>query len=106
MSNFMPDSQQRKALEKVYARVFDVANTQRGKLPELTVEGKLLVQKAKVDPEDLMIKSLDDFRITVHQVKGSPKKGKVAPPSPNIFKGMKTLPEDNKQTDPEILQKQ
>ena len=43
MSNFMPDTMQRKALEKVYARVFDIANAQRGKLPELTLDGKLLV---------------------------------------------------------------
>jgi hypothetical protein len=44
MSNFMPDTLQRKALEKVYARVFDVPNAQRGKLPDLTTEGKLLIQ--------------------------------------------------------------
>ena len=104
----MPDTMQRKALEKVYARVFDVANAQKGKLPELTADGKLLVQQAKVDPEDLAIKTLDDSRNTVHQIKSSPQKRKVAPPSPSIFKGMSSLPEDNKKavTDPEIIKKQ
>ena len=108
MSNFLPDTLQRKALEKVYARVFDVVNAQRGKLPELTPEGKILVQQAKVDPEDLAIKTLDDFRNTVHQTKSSPQKGKVPAPSPSIFKGMNSLPDDNKKavTDPEIIKKQ
>lgn len=105
----MPDTLQRKALEKVYARVFDVANAQRGKLPELTTEGKLLLNQAKVDPEDLAIKTLDDFKKNnVHSVKGSPQKGKVAAPSPNIFKGMTSLPDDNKKvnTDPELIKRE
>ena len=68
----MPDTLQRKALEKVYARVFDVSNAQKGKLPELTLEGKMLLAQAKVDPEDLAIKTLDDFKSSGHYVKGSP----------------------------------
>lgn len=108
MSNFMPDTLQRKALEKVYARVFDVPNAQRGKLPDLTTEGKLLIQQTKVDPQDLAIKTLDDFRNTVHTIKSSPQKGKVAPPSPKIFKGMTAIPDENKKanTDPELLKRE
>jgi hypothetical protein len=108
MSSFIPDNVQRKALEKVYARIFDVNNQPRGKAPELTTDGKSLLLMAKVDPEDILIKTLDDFRNNPQNYKGSPLKNKVAPPSPSIFKGMTALPDDNKKLvkDPETIQRE
>ena len=62
MSNFIPDLLQRKALEKVYARIFDLSNgAAKGKIPVTSSEGKLLLQQANVDVEDLAIKTLDEF---------------------------------------------
>lgn len=110
MSNFIPDSIQRKALEKVYARVFDLPNggSFKGKTPELSAEGKDLLKQAKVDPEDLMIKTLDDFRNANDKAEGSPSKNKVQPPNPKIFIAYTSLPEDKKKVvkDPEILKKE
>jgi ferritin-like protein len=88
MSSFIPDSLQRKALEKVYARIFDLSNgTVKGKIPETTTEGKLLLLQAGVDAEDLAIKTIDEFiNPTSMQQKGSPVRSKkpikVNPPSP------------------------
>ena len=108
MSSVIPDSVTRKALEKVYARIFDVANAPRGRAPELTADGKLLLQQAKVEADDIMVKTLQDFQNNPQATKGSPQRNKVAPPSPSIFKGMKALPDDSKKTvkDPETVKRE
>jgi hypothetical protein len=69
--NFISDTHLRKALEKVYARVFDLSNgVQRGKMPEVTPDGKLLLLQAKVEPEDIVAKTMDDFLNMVDSPKG------------------------------------
>ena len=77
-------------------------------MPELTADGKLLLQMAKVDPEDIIVKTLEDFRNNPTSHKGSPMRNRVAPPSPSIFKGMTALPDDNKKVvkDPETIQRE
>eukprot|EP00356_Strombidium_inclinatum_P015905 CAMPEP_0170509754 /NCGR_PEP_ID=MMETSP0208-20121228/65390_1 /TAXON_ID=197538 /ORGANISM="Strombidium inclinatum, Strain S3" /LENGTH=74 /DNA_ID=CAMNT_0010793147 /DNA_START=87 /DNA_END=311 /DNA_ORIENTATION=+ len=51
-------------------------------MPELTEEGAALLAQAKVDPRDLLMKQLDDFKM--HGSPPRPKKS-VQPPSPHLF---------------------
>lgn len=97
----LPDHSQKKTLEKMYARIFDLSSNQHNKtkLPKLTTEGKQLCQQAKVDPDDLHIKTLEDF---VNDMAENRSKSPIQPshrrpnsipaPGPSIFKGMNCLP--------------
>lgn len=55
------DAAAKKMLEKMYARVFDLSTGQKGRTPELTEEGQLLVLKANIQPQDLVPRSYEDF---------------------------------------------
>ena len=57
----MFDTSQKKLLEKMYARVFETSSSAKGKVPELTEEGQVLIARANIKVADLMPKTLDDF---------------------------------------------
>ena len=77
-------------LEKIYARVFDLSTAQKGKVPELTEEGQLLIQKAKVNAHDLIPRPLEDFMKKDQTVPlpSSPRAKMVSQPEPSLFTGM------------------
>ena len=55
------DTQQKKLLEKMYAKIFDLSGVNKGKAPELTEEGQMLLQRANIQASDLLPKTLEDF---------------------------------------------
>ena len=50
---------QKKQLEKVYAKIFDLSSG--AQQPTLTEEGRNLCHEADVSPQDLLIKTYNDF---------------------------------------------
>ena len=57
----MFDNTQKKLLEKMYARVFELSPATKGRPPELTEEGQILLQRTNIKPAELMPKTYDDF---------------------------------------------
>jgi hypothetical protein len=48
-------------LEKMYTRVFENSPGAKGKPPELTEEGQILLQRANIKVSELVPKTYDDF---------------------------------------------
>ena len=56
------DNTQKKALEKIYSKIFDTSSTnQKNQIPDLTDEGLKLITQTRINPCDLIHKSLEDF---------------------------------------------
>lgn len=77
----------------MYARVFETSSSAKGKVPELTEEGQVLIARANIKVADLMPKTLDDFVKLEMQTdtasvspRGKAAKG-VTKPEPAIFMG-------------------
>lgn len=86
----MFDNTQKKMLEKMYARVFDISPGTKGKAPELTEEGQILLQRANIRVADLIPKSYDDFlkqEMSTDVSSMSPRGKKVPKPEPSVFMG-------------------
>ena len=74
----------------MYARVFDLSVSSKGKMPEITEEGHALLARAKINPSEILPKSYEEF---LHQEQrggkspASPRGKRVSMPEPSISMG-------------------
>ena len=82
------DNTQKKALEKIYAKIFDTQSTvQKNQIPDLTDEGSRLIQQTGINPNDLIHKSLEDFLMEDNVSLSHSNDNRIKITYPNIFNG-------------------